>query len=158
MTTEEFISGLRRTPDQPLLFVDLAGHVVHRGYHLTEIKAASFDTVDCGGQVNHWRETIVQLWVPEHAEATYMTAGKFLKIFERVSGMVPLDTEAELRIEYGDENFFPSIYHVRAVTYDGDTTRVLLEPPSMTCKARDRRVASASEPCCETTAASCCAA
>jgi hypothetical protein len=33
----------------------------HRGYHLTELKAASFETVDCGGQTNRWQETIVQL-------------------------------------------------------------------------------------------------
>jgi len=158
MTTEEFIFALRRAPNQPLLFVDRAGHVVHRDYHLTEIKAASFDTVDCGGQVNHWRETIVQLWVPEHAEPTYMTAGKFVKIFDKVSHMVPLDTEAEVRIEYGDENFFPSIYHVRAVMQERDATHVLLEPPTATCKARDRRLASASEPCCEAVAMSCCAA
>ena len=155
MTTEEFISALRRTPDQPLLFLHRAGHIVHRGYHLTEIKAAHFDTVDCGGQVNHWRETIVQLWVPEHPDATYMTAGKFLKIFEKVSGMVPLDRDAEVRVEYGDENFFPSIYHVRGVAQERNTTRVLLEPPATTCKARDRRLASASESCCGATVRCC---
>jgi hypothetical protein len=158
MTTEGFISSLRRAPDQPLLFVDLAGHVVHRGYHLTEIKAAHFDTVDCGGEVNHWQETILQLWVPQDADRDSMTVGKFLKIFENVSSMVPLDTEAEVRVEYGDENFFPSAYHVRAVTRDRDATRVLLEPPATTCKARDRRLAalSAKDSCCEPVASACC--
>jgi len=159
MTTEEFISALRSVPKHPLLFVDFAGHVVHRGYHLTEIKAASFDTVDCGGQINHWRETILQLWVPHHADGEYMTAGKFVKIFDKVSGRVPLDSDAEIRIEYGDENFFPSIYHVRSITHDRDATRVLLEPPATTCKARDRRIASSpSASCCEPMTPACCAA
>jgi Family of unknown function (DUF6428) len=146
MTTEEFISALRRAPNRSLLFVDLTGHVVRRGYHLTEIKAAHFNTVDCGGQVNNWRETIVQLWVPQRADDDYMRTAKFLKIFDKVSGMVPLGREAEVRVEYGDQNFFPSIYHVRAVTHEREATRVLLEPPATTCKARDRRLAH--ETCC----------
>jgi hypothetical protein len=88
-----------------LLFVDIAGHVVHSGYHLTEIKAANFETVDCGGQVNHWRETILQLWAPQDADGSYMSTGKVLKIFDKVGGLVPLDGQAEVRVEYGDENF-----------------------------------------------------
>lgn len=142
MTTSEFISALRRAPSNQLVFVDLAGHAVHSGYHLTEIKAASFETVDCGGQINQWRETILQLWVPQNADDQYMTAKKFLKIFDRVSDMVPLDFGANVRVEYGDEDFFPSTYRVRSVTHEQDETSVLLEPPMTTCKARDRRVAS----------------
>jgi Family of unknown function (DUF6428) len=148
MKTNEFISTMRGAPDRRLLFVDLIGHLVPSGYHLTEIKAASFDTVDCGGQVNHWRETIVQLWVPHNADDEYMTAGKFLKIFDKVSGMVPLDPEAEIRVEYGDENIFPSAYHVRSVMHGANATRVVIQPPATTCKARDRRHAAAAPSCC----------
>jgi hypothetical protein len=138
--TSEFISKLRAAPKNQLIFADRDGHTVHTGYHLTELKAASFETVDCGGQTNRWQETIVQLWVPSHADDDYMTAAKFLKILEKVRGMIPLNLDTEVRIEYGAENFFPSIYRVRSVTHNRDTTRVLLEPPETTCKARDRRI------------------
>jgi hypothetical protein len=157
MKTNEFIAALRGAPNKQLVFVDLDGHHVHTGYHLTELKAASFETVDCGGQTNRWQETIVQLWVPAKPENNYMTAGKFLKIFDKVGGMIPLDLETEIRVEYGDENFFPSVYHVRSVASAQGVTRVLLEPPATTCKARDRRVATlpeedsccvAAQPCC----------
>jgi hypothetical protein len=159
MKTSEFISALRRAPSNQLVFVDLAGHAVHSGYHLTEIKAASFETVDCGGQINQWRETILQLWVPQDADDQYMTAKKFLKIFDKVSDMVPLDSDAEIRVEYGDENFFPSTYHIGSVRYEQDITRVSLVPPATTCKARDRRLARpATAPCCEMATSSCCAA
>ena len=152
MKTIEFISTLRVAPNNQLIFVDFDGHTVHSGYHLTELKAASFDTVDCGGQTNRWQETIVQLWVPSHAANEYMTVAKFLKIFEKVRGMIPLNLDTEVRIEYGDENFFPSTYHVRSIAHDQTTTRVLLEPPRASCKARDRRVAPLA-----TTTGSCCA-
>ena len=153
MTTQEFIAALRKTPDHQLLFENEAGDSIHAGYHLTEIKAAHFDTVDCGGQTNRWDETIVQLWVPADAGAAdgYMTGGKFLRIFDKVTAMIPLNLETEVRVEYGDENFFPSLYHVESVASADGLTRVLLAPPATTCKARDRRMAEAEAgACCET--------
>ena len=153
MKTHEFISELRAAPQNRLLFINANGNQVRAGYHLTELKSASIDTVDCGGRVNHWPETIVQLWVPASPGADYMTSAKFLKIFDKVRGMIPLVVDAEIRVEYGDENFFPSTYHVRAVTRDQNTTRAFLAPPQTTCKARDRRVAASPA----TEAQSCCA-
>jgi Family of unknown function (DUF6428) len=160
MKTNEFISRVRARPDNQLIFVDLDGHTVHSGYHLTELKAASFETVDCGGQTNRWQETIVQLWVPSDGDDEHMTAAKFLKIFEKVRGMIPLNLDADVRIEYGDENFFPSIYQVRSVAHDQTTTRVLLEPPRASCKARDRRVGtlSTTDSCCAPATGVCCPA
>ena len=158
MKTNEFISILRAAPRNQLIFADLDGRAVHSGYHLTELKAAQFETVDCGGQVNRWPETIVQLWVSSRAGNDYMTAAKFLKIFDKVRGLIPLDLDAEIRVEYGDDNFFPSTYHVRSVTDDQTTTRVLLEPLHTTCKARDRRVETLSktDSCCAPPTEECC--
>jgi hypothetical protein len=155
MTTKEFIRSLREAPDHRLIFENEAGDAVRAGYHLTEIKAAQFDTVDCGGQTNQWHETIVQLWVPAGIDDEYMTAGKFLRIFDKVTSMIPLQLEAEIRLEYGDENFFPSLYHVEAVSREQGETRVLLRPPATTCKARDRRLKEAGT-CCQPAAAACC--
>jgi len=162
MKTHEFISELRAAPQNRLLFINANGNQVHTGYHLTELKSASIDAVDCGGRVNHWPETIVQLWVPASPADEYMTCAKFLTIFDKVRSMIPLEFDAEIRVEYGDENFFPSTYHVRAVTRDQNTTRVLLAPPQTTCKARDRRTAASpateAQSCCVPPRESCCAA
>jgi hypothetical protein len=147
VTTQDFIAQLRRAPDKPLLFVNANGDTIHAGYHLTEIKAAKFDTVDCGGEKNRWSETLMQLWVPANEiSEQFMTAGKFLSIYEKVSCMIDVDPAAEVRFEYGDENFFPSNYHVDSVIEETDALRVELRPPQMTCKARDRCAARAS--CC----------
>ncbi|MEP7015361.1 MAG: DUF6428 family protein [Verrucomicrobiota bacterium] len=159
MKTNELITGLRVAPKNQLIFVDLDGHAVHSGYHLTELKAASFETVDCGGQTNHWTETIVQLWVPSKADDDYMTAAKFLEIFDKVRGTIAIDLDAEIRIECGDEDLFPSNYRTHSILYEHGITRVLLEPPATTCKARDRKVASvpAADTCCAGAPESCCA-
>ena len=106
MKTLEFIEQLRGARGKQVVFADENDMTIHGGYHLTELKAATFDTVDCGGQKNRWNETIVQLWVPENEESDeFMTADKFLSIYDRVSGMIALDPEAEIRFEYGNETF-----------------------------------------------------
>lgn len=147
MTTRDFINRLRETPAKQLVFTDSDGATIHRGYHLTELKAASFDTVDCGAQKNQWNETIVQLWVPEDEDnGEFMSAAKFLSIYDKVARLIPLDVAAEIRFEYGDENFPPSNYHVEKISENEVELRVQLRLPQTTCKARNRRASGAA--CC----------
>src|SRR6187401_835172 len=144
MKTKDFINRLRKCAAKRVLFTNSGGTTIHGGYHLTELKAASFDTVDCGAQKNRWNETIVQLWVPEDEEnGEFMTAAKFLSIYDKVARLIPLDSTAEIRFEYGDENFPPSNYHVEMITGNEAELRVQLRLPQATCKARDRREAGA---------------
>src|SRR4029453_15790007 len=117
MKTQDFISRLREAPAKRLVFSNSDGATIHGGYHLTELKAASFDTVDCGAEKNQWNETIVQLWVPEEAENGEFIAGeKFFLFYDKVARLISLDATAEIRFEYGDENFPPSNYHVEMVS------------------------------------------
>ncbi|SRR6266404_9467900 len=148
MKTKDFIAALRQSPDKQLLFANTDGQVVHRGYHLTEIKTVAYNTVDCGGQKNQWNETILQLWVPENADDDYMPAGKFVRIYDKVRSLVSVDEDADVRIEYGDDNFFPTAYYVGDVHKNTDTIRFILEPPSTTCKARDRARSGDAQSCC----------
>ena len=147
MKTQDFISRLRKAPTKRLVFANFDGAIIHGGYHLTELKAASFDTVDCGAQKNQWNETIVQLWVPEEQEnGEFMTAAKFLSIYDKVARLIALDATAEIRFEYGDENFPSSNYHIENISENETELRVQLRLPQATCKARDRREAGAA--CC----------
>ena len=147
MTTHDFISRLREAPAKQLVFTDSDDATIHGGYHLAELKAASFDAVDCGAQKNRWNETIVQLWVPEEQEnREFMTAAKFLSIYDQVARLISLDMTAEIRFEYGDENFPPSDYHVEKISENEAELRVQLRLPQTTCKARDRRESGAG--CC----------
>jgi len=147
MNTQDFVSRLREAPAKRLVFINLDGVTIHGGYHLTELKAASFDTVDCGAQKNQWNETIVQLWVPgEDENGEFMTPAKFLSIYDKVARLIPLDATAEIRFEYGDENFPPSNYHVEMISENEAELRVQLRLPQATCKARDRRESGAA--CC----------
>jgi hypothetical protein len=99
--------------------------------------------------------------VPANPDNNYMSADKFLKIFDKVRGMIPLNFDATIRVEYGDENFFQSTYDVHSITRAEDVTRVLLQASQTTCKARDRRHKSTRseaerETCCSALSQSCC--
>ena len=77
-----------------------------------------------------------------------MKSGKFLRIYDKVQRLVPVDGQAEIRIEYGDENFFPAAYHISNWYEDKAAIRFFLEPPATTCKARDRALTGKAESCC----------
>jgi len=139
VTTQDFIAQLRRATDKPLRFVNAEGDTIHAGYHLPRSKQRNSIPLTAVEKQNRWNETVMQLWVPANEiSEQFMTAGKFLSIYEKVSCMIDVDPNAEVRFEYGDENFFPSNYHVDSVIEETDALRVELRPPQTTCKARDR--------------------
>jgi hypothetical protein len=71
--------------------------------------------------------------------------------------MIPLKEKAEIRVEYGDENFFPSLYHIEAVRSGAGISRLLLTRPTTTCKARERRIQQVeTASCCQPVEANCC--
>jgi Family of unknown function (DUF6428) len=142
MNTHDFIASLRPYSDQTLIFEHLHGARVPAGYHVTEVKAVRYQTMDCGGEPNAWAETIVQLWNPEEGdEARFMTVEKFLKIYDRAAGGTPVQSDAEIRLEYGNETLPATNFLVGEITPTHEGVIVQLEAPTVTCKARDRRLA-----------------
>ena len=136
MNTQEFLSALEPYTDQDLIF-ELGEHTIKAGYHVTEIKSATIQAMDCGGQETTWSETVVQLWTPDTNEA-YMSVAKFLNIYNRVAAHVSVSENAELRIEYGDAGAPAISYSVSGIRLEGEKVMVRLEPPFVTCKAIER--------------------
>lgn len=137
MTTREFIELLKPHADKPLVF-EQDGRRIQAGYHVTEIKAASFSSLDCGARPQQWHETIVQLWdVQDEPERGHMLLRKFMGIWRKVDEAISLDGDAEIKFEWGDANT-PSIHYVfSGLREEEDALVVLLEPVRATCKPRD---------------------
>ena len=89
--TRAFLDILRAAkPDQQLVFQLDEAPLVAAGYHVTEVKAVTYNTMDCGGVADKWEETIIQLWNPgDEPEREYMTVRKFLAIYDRVAKHIP---------------------------------------------------------------------
>jgi Family of unknown function (DUF6428) len=155
-TTRAFLDVLHAArPDQQLVFQLDEAPLVAAGYHVTELKAVTYNTMDCGGVADKWKETVIQLWNPgDEPERDYMTVRKFLAIYERVAEHISVSYDAELRFEYGDKRRSAASYHVERLEPRGTLILVHLRAPVVTCKARDRKRASltaAETSCCAET-------
>jgi hypothetical protein len=138
MTTQEFLSALEAHPQQALVF-DYGAGQVKPGYHVTEVMNVTYESMDCGGQANFWRETIVQLQGPGSKDKPeFMSTDKFLSIYNRVVKSVPVRPDSEVRLEYGDTERPAIHYHVRSIQTQDGRVVVQLSPPGVTCKAADR--------------------
>lgn len=157
MQVKEFLQKIKTQADQPLLFELGAGQVVQGGYHVTEIKNASYETIDCGNSLHTWKEVVLQLWVPEEAQAgdPWMPTSKFAKIWDVVDSRLSLHQDAEIRIEYGDATHLTSNYHVDGVVANEDGLVVQMAPPRTMCKPREILIA-ANEMSATAVAESCC--
>ncbi|MFC6591529.1 DUF6428 family protein [Deinococcus lacus] len=139
VTTADFLEALRVQPQRPLEFWLHGERLVGAGYHLTEIGAVSTEAVDCGGKVDRWRETVIQLLdgTPEEAKNGFMTTRKALAIYERVAGKISLDEAAPVRFEYGNAERVAVRYGVDRLEVTEERVTVHLSLPGVQCKAGD---------------------
>ena len=139
MLVRDFIQTVKQHPNKPLRFQYNEHQIVPGGYHVTEIKNAQFDTIDCGNSLHTWREVIVQVWVPDGvaASAELMATDKFAKIWSIVDGRIPLNEAAEIRIEYGNGQQLTAVYHVEALQDTPEGLVVKMAPPRTLCKPRE---------------------
>ncbi|MGX5733140.1 DUF6428 family protein [Bosea thiooxidans] len=112
---------------------------IQPGYHVTEVKAGSFVTLDCGGNPDRWRETVIQIEdLPAEAGGDYMLAGKFRSILDRVTRRVELAADARLTFEVGMPDEPMRVFDVDAVQPGGDHVVLRLAARPAICKPRHR--------------------
>jgi hypothetical protein len=161
-TSADLVAALAPHGGKALVFA-YDGRDLLPGYHVTEVKAASFASLDCGAQPESWQETVIQLWdVPAEPGRAPMTVGKFLAILRKVAEQVAMDDEAKLTFEISDGARPMQVFTPAAIELEADKVRVALRPRPASCKPRDRwleqQTAKASEKCCgpSNNASKCC--
>lgn len=182
MQTSSFLTTLRSNAGLPLVFRAGRG-IASPGYHLTEVKRVSYETMDCGAITHRWSEGQFEIWVPAVAESApgrgHMPAEKFLRIVERVEAELPLDGDATARIHASFDGQTAALYDIDAANAREGKLWIELSPDRTRCKAAERRIGSLTGGSCgsgsaapeekeaagcgcgsaqaETTAAACCA-
>ena len=137
MKTNEFLNILEQNPNKVLRFEYHKGQFAREDFHLTEIKNVTYDTVDCGGMVNEWKETIIQIWENSTPDGNYVDTTKALGIAKRVDAVRPINKEVEVKFEYGNSLFHTAVLSVGEVEI-AEAITVKLFTESTTCKAQDR--------------------
>jgi len=149
--------------DDKALVIDYGdGREVQAGYHVTEVKAGSFVTLDCGNNPDAWQETILQVEdIPADEGKTFMRVGKFRSILAAVDRKVRLNADARLTFEVSRPDEAMRVYDVAAVDIEAERAVVRLGERSAICKPRHRAKQSQANACCSPSAAStgnaCCA-
>jgi hypothetical protein len=149
----------------PLTLAYPDGLHVRSGYHVTEVKAGSFVTLDCGGNPDAWNETVLQVEdLPDARNGRSMTAGKFRSILTKVAGNVALDLQARLTLEVSRPNEPMRVFDVAEVAAEGGDVVLRMTARPAICKPRHRAAAAAAATavataCCapSNTGSACCA-
>jgi hypothetical protein len=139
MNWQTFKQYLEVNRERVLQFRYAPGKLVDASYHITEIKQAFINSVDCGGVLNKWTEIVVQLWVPEgETQPKAMLAGKALSIINLVETTLQLDAEAIVKIEFGNSQFDTRQMLPQVVITESENIVVDLLADTVQCKAIER--------------------
>lgn len=151
------LDALEPHASKPLL-LEYAERMIQPGYHVTEVKAGAFVTLDCGGNPDRWQETILQIEdLPSQDERGYMLAGKFRAILAQVAGRIALAPEARLTFEIGMSHEPMRIFDVGAMQPQNDRIVLRLIARPAICKPRHRGAErESSAACCGPTSKSNC--
>jgi hypothetical protein len=156
----QVLAALEPHADKSLV-IEYGGRQVQPGYHVTEVKAGSFVTLDCGANADAWQETILQVEdIPARDGGSFMKVGKFRGILAQVDRKVRLNGDARLTFEIGTPDVPMQIFDVAEVAIGDDTAVLRLGARPAICKPRHRTAqaeAAASACCSPSTSSSCCA-
>jgi hypothetical protein len=142
------LDALEPHASKPLL-LEYAERVIQPGYHVTEVKAGAFVTLDCGGNPDRWQETILQIEdLPAQDGRDYMLAGKFRAILAQVAGRIALAPEARLTFEVGMPGEPMRVFDVAAIEPRADRVTLRLVARSAICKPRHRAAQQAANSAC----------
>jgi hypothetical protein len=152
MKTSTFLQALRAHGALPVVFRH-DGDIVPGGWHLTEAKRVTYETMDCGALTHRWAETQLEIWVPPLNAVNplrgHMAAEKFLRIIDRVEQELPLNVDAEARIHAVLGDGPPALWDIAAIAPSGGQLVVSLSADRTRCKAAERRVAGITGCCSE---------
>jgi Family of unknown function (DUF6428) len=129
----EFLEALAIAPEAPLILYS-SGMSVGPGYHVTEVKAADYISLDCGAAEANWRETIVQILDAGCDDDQYMKAGKFRDIVLKVSQRLSLAMNQPLTFEVSNGREAMRIFAATRPSFEEDIIAVRLVASAARCK------------------------
>ncbi len=158
MSTQELFNVLQEHQDKALLFEYAPSKFIGANYHITEVKHTTIDSVDCGGETDTWKETIIQLWESpkELGKRDYMKVNKAIEIFDRVGSMKPYALDAEVKFEYSNTTFHMAQLFVNDFEIRDNNLIIKLGVEKTDCKAKSvcgvaeqvKEAVMSDEPCC----------
>ena len=135
MDAVKFMDYLSQT-DKQVKFT-IGNITIPENYHISELKNASYQSVDCGKVFHEWQETVLHIFLPpgEDQHQSNMDTRKLLSLFKKCNSSLKFNASSRLIIEYSLESQGAlSLYQIgRAVEYE-DSLNIELIPKVAECK------------------------
>ncbi|EOQ90146.1 hypothetical protein LEP1GSC202_0492 [Leptospira yanagawae serovar Saopaulo str. Sao Paulo = ATCC 700523] len=137
LTWIEFKKHLELYPELQLKFIYNKDQTIFPNFHITEFKLATIEAVDCGGNLDSWKEIILQVLEPkEKEENESLNLGKIGNIYSKVSKAITIPDDAILRIEFGNQTTAMRQFFVSDAQIDGSAFVIHLKDGATECKAK----------------------
>lgn len=132
MTPETLLKQLASVPAAaPLIFKTAQGEI-RGGYHVTELKLADVNSIDCGARRSSWRELALQLL--DGDGGAHMSVEKFQNILVQSAKHVAGLAETPMHVEFAHDNIGMRIYQLTDPVRDGDSVILRLVENHAYCK------------------------
>ncbi len=122
--------------------------VINPGYHITEIKQAFVQSIDCGknSAVENWEEMTIQLLdgakiSSRGSTAAHMPASKFSKIVDKARQLLSVKEATLLFFEYTPGNGPILKLHAESINTTKSECAIFLATENAACKPYERSVA-----------------
>jgi hypothetical protein len=125
------LGAMEAAPDAPVAF-EAEGRAIRPGYHVTELRRARIDAIDCGLGRRDWEEA--QLQILEGSGGEPMTGRTLAGILRRGAEALALPGDAPLRVEAQPGGGALRRYRIGAVGSRGGATVVSLAAMGAECR------------------------
>ncbi len=103
MQLTNLLSTLENNLNQEIVFRLEDGRELGGDLHITEVKNAIIESVDCGSNAHQFRETVIQLWINEDSDINAKwNASKALGILNKTIRTDNGSNDSEAYFEFGD--------------------------------------------------------
>jgi hypothetical protein len=100
MNYSKLIEIMNQNPGKELAFAFESG-LIRKDYHITEVLKTQVEAIDCGGAVDSWKETVLQLLEPKNEESErFMTVKKAMEILVKSDQKINLVNDSKVVLEY----------------------------------------------------------
>lgn len=138
----DLTEALSTRPDLPLKFY-FDGSSINPGYHVTEIRHAAINSLDCGKNsgTEHWNEVTIQLLdgSPESKQG-HMSGSKFLGIVGTAAKTLSVDVAPYLFFEFAPGNGPIRKLSIESIERNTDEISVSLGSEQAVCKPFQRMI------------------
>jgi len=125
---------LAKNPELPLVF-ETEENPISTGYHVTEVKHAKINALDCGQGVDEWEEITIQLIDgPGRETDSHMQTSTFLHIIDKATASLGLNDDRQLFVEFGHQNGPMQKLNVVSIDQSQQQAKVLLAAKTASCK------------------------